>query len=106
MSRTNDRALRTLDEAGGLLSGARNATYGDALHDFRRIGEVWAALLDSPLPIPPHTVAAMLAGMKLVRSQISPTHRDNWVDGAAYAALGWGVGDDGGTISVQTPADR
>lgn len=91
MTTTNPRALDVLADAGALLDGDRNATYGDALHDFRRIGEVWGALLDMQYPLPPHTVAAMLAGMKLVRSQISPEHRDNWVDGAAYAALGWGV---------------
>jgi len=88
---TGDYATEVLTEAGRLLSTDRNAVYGDALHDFRRIGEVWGALLDLPLPIAPHTVAAMLAGMKLVRSQITPEHRDNWVDGAAYAALGAGT---------------
>lgn len=90
---TADRAVNVLNESGHLLSNDRNAVYGDAVHDFRRIGEVWAALLDLPLPIAPHTVAAMLAGMKLVRSQITPEHRDNWVDGAAYAALGFGTLD-------------
>ena len=88
---TAESAVNVLKEAGNLLSFDRNAIYGDAVHDFRRIGEVWASLLDLPLPIAPHTVAAMLAGMKLVRSQITPEHRDNWVDGAAYAALGFGT---------------
>ena len=88
---TAETAVRVLKEAGHLLSYDRNATYGDAVNDFRRIGEVWSALLDMPNPIAPHTVAAMLAGMKLVRSQISPEHRDNWVDGSAYAALGFGT---------------
>ena len=106
MSSTNARALDILDDAGRLLSTDRNAIYGDALPDFRRIGEVWAALLDLPLPIAPHTVAAMLAGLKLVRTQITPEHRDSWADCSAYAALGWGVGDGGRTISQQTDAQR
>lgn len=88
---TAERAVDVLKEAGNLLSFDRNAVYGDAVHDFRRIGEVWSALLDLPYPLPPHTVGAMLAGMKLVRSQITPEHRDNWVDGAAYNALGFGT---------------
>lgn len=88
---TEAKAVRALDEAAELLSGDRNAIYGDALHDFRRIGEVWAALLDLRLPIAPHTVAAMLAGLKLVRTQITPEHRDSWVDAAAYASLGHGT---------------
>lgn len=87
---TERHAENVLHEAAVLLSGDRNAIYGDAVHDFRRIGEVWAALLDLPLPIPPHTVGAMLAGLKLVRTQITPEHRDSWVDAAAYSALGHG----------------
>lgn len=82
------KAQGVLDEAGDLLCGPRNMTYGDALHDFRRVGEIWAALLDLPLPIPPHTVAAMMTGLKLVRTQVTPSLRDSWVDAAAYAALG------------------
>lgn len=87
---TEANALHVLDEAGRLLSGDRHKIYGDAIHDFRRIGEVWSALLDLALPIPPHTVAAMLAGLKLVRTQIRPDHLDSWVDATAYGALGAG----------------
>ena len=88
---TSDAAVKVLDDSAFLLSEDRQNVYGDALHDFRRIGEVWAALLDLPNPLAPHTVAAMLVGMKTVRSQITPEHRDNWVDAAAYAALGFGT---------------
>jgi hypothetical protein len=87
---TETKATNVLYDAELLLSSDRHAIYGDALHDFRRIGEVWAALLNLPLPVPAHTVGAMLAGMKLVRSQITPEHRDSWVDAAAYCALGHG----------------
>lgn len=79
-----------LTEAIRLTSHDRHNVYGDAHHDFERIGRVWAALLDVP-HIPAHTVAAMLAGMKLVRTQLAEgtNHRDSWVDAAAYPALGW-----------------
>ena len=92
MGRPDDsvtRALASLDEAGRLLSQDRNAVYGDALADFERIGQVWGALLGRE-PLAAHTVGAMLAGMKLVRGQISPGHGDSWVDAAAYCALAWG----------------
>jgi len=88
---TADRAVEVLDEAGRLLSQDRQEVYGDAIDACRRIGEVWAAQLDLSMPIPPHTVAAMMAGMKLIRSQITPEHKDSWVDAAAYAALGFGT---------------
>lgn len=99
---TEDRAEQALDQAAHLITGDRNQTYGDALHDFRRIGEVWAALLDLPYPIAPHTVAAMMTGLKLVRSQISPDHGDTWVDAAGYAALGYGI-TTGPTVTEQAP---
>lgn len=79
---------KILEEANNLIHKSRNDVYGDAFLDFSRIGKVWGALLDIE-DIPAHTVGAMLAGMKLVRTQISPDHRDSWVDGAAYPALGW-----------------
>ena len=87
MNTPYDTALAVVDEATDLFMGDRAATYGDPLPDFTRIGRMWAAILNSE-PIAPHTVAAMLAGLKLIRSQINPAHRDNWVDLVAYGALG------------------
>ena len=87
MSRPYATAMGVIDSAFNLFTGDRAATYGDPLPDFTRIGQVWGALLDID-PVPAHTVAAMLAGLKLVRSQISPAHQDNWVDLVAYGALG------------------
>lgn len=89
--RTGTLAAEHLRNAEQLINGDRHDTYGDALHDFTRIGQVWAALLDLPTAVQPHTVAAMLAGMKLVRTQLTPTHLDSWDDGAAYLALGAGI---------------
>ena len=88
MKRPYDEALDVCATAADLFTGERKETYGDPLFEFGRIGAVWAGLLDLPAPLEPHTVAAMLAGMKLVRSQASPLHRDTWIDLAAYAALG------------------
>lgn len=84
-------ATKVLDDAHALMTGQRATTYGDPLPDFTRIGQLWGALLPTDWqpnePLPAHTVAAMLAGLKLVRSQITPEHRDNWVDLVAYGAL-------------------
>lgn len=89
--RTGQLAAEHLQRAERLINGDRHDTYGDAMHDFRRVGQVWQALLDLPEPLPAHTVAAMLAGLKLVRTQITPDHMDSWDDGAAYCGLGAGI---------------
>ena len=102
-------AARAIDFAEELFTGDRARTYGDPLPDFTRIGQVWGALLHTD-PIPAQTVAAMLAGLKLVRSQINPDHFDNWVDLIAYGALGADVqaraaapGDDKPRMATEPP---
>jgi hypothetical protein len=81
-----DRGL-ILSRAGKLISGDRQASYGDAGEGFARVGRVWGALLNIP-PIPPTTVALMMAGLKSVRATDNPRHVDNWVDIAGYTGLG------------------
>lgn len=90
MNTTNDAALPLLEEAAQLIAGDRNEAYGDAYLDFRRIGLAWTALLDLEETIRPDTVAAMMAALKLVRTQIDPERRDSWADAAGYVALGYG----------------
>ena len=104
MSRPYATAVGVIDAAFGLFTGDRAAIYGDPLPDFTRIGKVWGALLDVD-DIPAHTVAAMLAGLKLVRSQISPQHEDNWVDLVAYGALGADVQERAQTRPVEHVED-
>lgn len=83
-----------LGTAAALTTGDRNDTYGPPDKALGRVGAVWGALLDRPA-IPPETVAAMLAGMKLVRATANPAHVDSWVDAAGYAALGGEIGGAG-----------
>ena len=79
-------AINTADQAVELLTGARAQSYGDPLAEFERIGRMWAGLLDLD-DIAPHTVAAMMMVLKLVRGQQSPEHTDNWVDAVAYGLI-------------------
>jgi hypothetical protein len=72
-----------LTEAGDLLNGPRQDTYGDPVAMQTRVGRVWGALLGID-DIPPARVALMMAGLKLVRDCAGVTQRDNKVDAASY----------------------
>lgn len=74
-----------LDTARKIVRGDREQDYGPPERNLTRIGVVWGALLDRD-PIPPRTVAVMLAGMKVVRAA-GRTNRDDLIDGAGYLLL-------------------
>lgn len=75
-----------------VLDGARHATMQREDHHgapgpmFVRIARLWAVVLDRV--VLPHEVALCLAALKLARAVQDPTHGDNWVDLAGYAACG------------------
>lgn len=75
-----------LNEANGIVNGARANVYGGPEDSFKTIGRLWGVYLDKQ--IEPADVAAMLALMKVARIRQSPNHRDSWVDIAGYAACG------------------
>lgn len=87
---------RILSEAAKVISGDREDQYGSALDGFTRTGEIWAALLSLDEPIAPEMVALMMTGLKLSRLAGNPTHRDSWIDGPGYMALG-------GEIALEAP---
>lgn len=76
-----------LHEAEKIVMGDRQTQYGTPERSFTDIGIVWSVQLGDWVPgtpIPPHTVALMLAGMKLCREKNKPK-RDNRVDLVGYA---------------------
>jgi hypothetical protein len=75
-----------LNEANGIVNGARANVYGGPEDSFKTIGQLWGVYLNKV--INPADVAAMLALMKVARIRQSPNHRDSWVDIAGYAACG------------------
>ncbi len=83
-----DVRREVLDEAGRLIAGPRNETHGDYTQEARRIGAMWAALLNLPEPIPPRVVAAMMVALKMARATTGRVQIDDWVDACGYAALG------------------
>ena len=75
-----------LDTAKQVVTKDRAATHGDAESSFTEIGKIWAIRLG--VTISPEQVAIMLTDLKTVRAWHNPTHADNWVDLAGYAACG------------------
>jgi hypothetical protein len=65
----------------------RATTHGDAEDNFRRIADLWTAYLGVD-DITSIDVAVMLALLKVARIRSNPTHADNWIDIAGYAACG------------------
>lgn len=86
MSENSERA-HLLERAGECVLHERNATYGPPTQDFDRIAAMWSILFNHDFTS--HDVARALIVLKLSRLNHSPSHLDNWVDIAGYAACGW-----------------
>ena len=75
-----------LEAARQAVTVDRAATHGDMERNFTAIAAMWSAYLDHD--IEPHDVAAMMILLKVARIAGNPTHADNWIDAAGYAACG------------------
>ena len=76
-----------LATASQYVTQDRANTHGDAENNFRRIAELWEAYLGVST-IEPEDVAVMLTLLKAARIRQNPSHADNWIDMAGYAACG------------------
>ena len=79
-----------LDEAIKLTCGERDKTYGPPTENLTRIANLFKAYMGnrSVHSITAADIAAFNVLTKLSRVATNPTHRDSWVDAAAYAAIG------------------
>lgn len=75
-----------LQEAGRIVTVDRAATHGRAEDSFSAIAGLWSAHLG--VNISPVDVACMMALLKIARIKGNPSHEDNWIDLAGYAACG------------------
>lgn len=72
----------TSKETTAELIDGRVAIYGDPKQTFVRIAEVWSGILG--VHVNPTDVPLCLAGMKLVRTQVTPDYSDNSDDVDGY----------------------
>lgn len=75
--------MNILEEANGLVNGARQGDYGHPLDDFTRTAAMWSAILGHP--VTPEQVGLCMCAVKISR-QCNRPKRDNLVDLAGYAA--------------------
>lgn len=75
----------------------REGVYGKPEDNFAAVEDVFLRLLDvTPDSLPDGVISALfLCSLKLVRAAAAPTHADNWIDLAGYAALGYEVSGAG-----------
>lgn len=64
----------------------RQATHGDPENNFSTIAQLWSAYCNRTFTN--EDVAAMMVLLKVARIKENPSHIDNWVDTAGYAACG------------------
>ena len=78
-----------LASAIDLITGDRANEYDtkdDASKNFTRIGKLWEQILE--VEVPPEKVALCMAMVKVSRLIANPQHKDSYIDGAGYFALG------------------
>lgn len=73
-----------LEQAMGCVLRDRNNEYGEPEDCFGMIARMWGAYLG--VCVSAHDVAAMMALLKIARFRHNPSHEDNAVDCAGYAA--------------------
>lgn len=80
-----------LSEASLLTSGDRNKSYGPPARNLERAAALMRAYFGdrSIKSATSADFAAINVIIKLARVATNPTHRDSWVDMAAYAAIGY-----------------
>lgn len=85
MAQPSTRA-EILDAATKAVLNDRQATHGRPENTFKVIAQLWTTYLGTP--VSDADVAALLALLKIGRLRSNPSHADNWVDLAGYAACG------------------
>lgn len=80
-----------LEEAGKIVRGSREDTYGPAERNLSRIAKMWSAYLSVPLTA--RQVAVMMVLLKASRDAFKPKH-DNMVDICGYAYLADTIDND------------
>lgn len=85
------KAVDIAKTAADLVGGPRNHVHGDMLVNHQKIAAVWNGILTAAgkagaAPLDAHDVATLMEGLKIARRYLGSFNRDDFVDGAGYAA--------------------
>lgn len=73
------------EQSTAALLEEKGKVYGDAVRTHARIAEVWSGILGAE--VTGYQVALMMAGLKLVRAEVSPDHQDSFDDAHGYVEI-------------------
>ena len=79
-----------LNKANEYITKDRQSTHGDAEDSFANIANLWGAYLDKVIST--QDVAIMMTLLKIARYKKNPSHTDNAIDMAGYAAIAGELG--------------
>lgn len=75
-----------LEEALSITQGDRQEDYGDCKVELERVATLWSVIFDTT--VDSNQVALAMIALKMTR-QMNKNKRDNWVDIAGYARVGY-----------------
>jgi len=85
--------IEILREAIEITGNLRQAQYGDVVSNMENMAYLFSAWIKVrygvDVPLDGEDVAKMMTLVKDVRSIASATHRDNYIDSAAYSAIAY-----------------
>tara|TARA_R110002096_G_scaffold295755_2_gene490088 strand:+ start:79 stop:411 length:333 start_codon:yes stop_codon:yes gene_type:complete len=93
LAETNSRKREAIiQDAKTAVTQDRNKSYGEPRENHERIAGLWSVILERE--VKPHEAALCMAAVKIARLIATPDHRDSWVDGVGYFAIGMECLDD------------
>ena len=88
-------AKEVLETALEVVGGERASTHGSMLENHRNIAQLWNAYLFNKDELEASDVANMMELMKVARRKLGTLNRDDYVDGAGYAAVAYQCAEAG-----------
>ena len=80
------KEIDILEEALEITQGDRQEDYGDCKVELERVAALWSVIFNTTLTA--NQVALAMVALKITR-QLNKNKRDNWVDIAGYARVGY-----------------
>lgn len=82
-------AKEVLETALEVVDGDRASTHGSMLENHENIARLWNAYLYNKGELAASDVASMMELLKIARRKLGILNRDDYVDGAGYAAVAY-----------------
>ena len=98
-------AKEILETALSLVGGARAEAHGSMLENHENIARLWNAYLYNKGELAASDVASMMELLKIARRKLGSLNRDDYVDGAGYAAVAYECAEAGENNEEPHPFD-